>query len=118
MSNQNANAHIGSILEKVLFRLFLSSLAASLILSGVAGAQTNKPPTRGELLYTTHCLDCHQGQIHWRARKRAVDWSSLKFEVARWQKAGGLNWLEADVIDVASYLNSRYYHFATPMAER
>jgi hypothetical protein len=101
-----------------MFRILAGSMLVSLVFSGLAGAQTRNPPTRGELLYATHCVGCHDAQIHWRARKRATDWPSLKFEVDRWQRASSLNWLEQDVTDVASYLNSRYYHFIAPVAGR
>ncbi len=37
--------------------------------------------TRGELLYSTHCVTCHTTQVHWRGNKQAYDWDSLKFQV-------------------------------------
>jgi mono/diheme cytochrome c family protein len=82
----------------------------------VALAQSNITPSRGELLYATHCSDCHTTQLHWRAKKLATNWLRLKAEVDRWQKSAGLGWRDDEVTDVARYLNSRYYHFALPVA--
>jgi len=79
-------------------------------------AQSNITPSRGELLYATHCRDCHSTQIHWRAKKLATNWPRLKAEVDRWQKSARLGWRDDEVTDVARYLNTRYYHFALPVA--
>jgi mono/diheme cytochrome c family protein len=82
----------------------------------VAQAQRNVTPSRGELLYATHCNGCHSTQLHWRARKLATNWPRLKAEVDRWQKSAGLAWGDEEVTDVARYLNARYYHFTLPVA--
>ena len=42
-------------------------------------------PSRGELLYSTHCIACHTEQVHWREKKLVTDWPSLVAEVNRWQ---------------------------------
>jgi mono/diheme cytochrome c family protein len=94
--------------------------AALLLLATLAGAQT--PPaaenvnTRGELLYQTHCIGCHGVQVHWRDRKLAGDWPSLQAQVRRWQEASGLAWSEAEITDVARYLNRLHYHYSAPEA--
>jgi mono/diheme cytochrome c family protein len=79
-------------------------------------AQAQAPPPggtpRGELLYATHCVACHTTQMHWRERKLATDWTSLKAQVRRWQANAGLGWSEGDVVEVARYLNALYYRFA------
>ena len=67
--------------------------------------------TRGELLYSTHCIECHTTQMHWRVNRQAVDWDTLKFQVSRWQGVLNLGWTEADVNDVARYLNDSIYKF-------
>jgi hypothetical protein len=61
--------------------------------------------SRGELLYTTHCIACHSTQVHWRDSKRAADWESLKLQVRYWQMTAGLQRSGADVVGVARYLN-------------
>ena len=83
-----------------------------------AHAQGKSSPSRGELLYTTHCIACHSAQLHWRDRKLATDWAHLKAEVDRWQKTTGLQWRDEDVTEVARYLNTRYYHFPAPALSR
>ena len=68
-------------------------------------------PSRGELLYTTHCVACHTKEVHWRARRLATDWTSLADETRRWQRNVGLNWTDDEVEDVVRYLNSTIYRF-------
>ncbi len=77
-------------------------------------AQPVESPSRGQLLYTTHCIACHTAQVHWRAKKLATDWASLKAQVRRWQAVQALGWSDGDITDVASYLNILYYRYATP----
>lgn len=72
-----------------------------------AGAQQ----TRGELLYSTHCIACHTTQVHWRDQRLAKDWAGLTQQVGRWAKNSGLNWSREEIVDVSHYLNSLYYHF-------
>jgi len=56
----------------------------SVVLALAPGAQAQ---SRGELLYLTHCGECHTTQMQWRDKKAATDWASLKFQVRRWQDA-------------------------------
>ena len=88
----------------------------SIVMMVVCGASANAQ-TRGELLYTTHCVDCHTTQMHWRDNKQAFDWDSLKLQVRRWQGNAGLQWREADITEVSRYLNETIYRFPPP-AER
>ena len=94
-----------------------SILALLFILSGnlaYAGAQPPRGATRGELLYSTHCITCHSTQVHWRSKKLATDWTSLKGEVRRWQEVSGLGWVDDDISEVARYVNALYYHYPKP----
>jgi len=77
----------------------------------VASAQARSDPPRGELLYSTHCIACHNAKIHWRDKKVVKDWAGLKVEVRRWQGVAGLAWSDKDIVDVARYLNALHYHF-------
>lgn len=88
-----------------LHRLMTAVLAAAC--SGV-GAQT---VTRGELLYTTHCIACHTAKMHWRDKRQATDWESLKAQVRRWQATAGLRWSEGDIAEVARHLNDTIYRY-------
>ncbi|HEX5865047.1 MAG TPA: hypothetical protein VF014_12475, partial [Casimicrobiaceae bacterium] len=70
---------------------------------------------RGALLYSTYCVGCHTTQVHWREKKLATDWTSLKAQVNRWQSNTGLGLSEDDVAAIARHLNDLYYHFALPI---
>ena len=80
-------------------------------INAIASAQTAPAATRGELLYSTHCVTCHTTQMHWRNDRQAFDWDSLKFQVRRWQGNAGLAWNEADIAEVSRYLNETIYHY-------
>jgi mono/diheme cytochrome c family protein len=80
-------------------------------------AQPARSPSRGELLYNNHCIECHTTQMHWRDRRQAFDWPSLRAQVQRWQATAGLRWTEADVTEVARHLDKTIYHFS-PDTER
>lgn len=79
-----------------------------------ACAQPMREATRGELLYSMHCIACHNAQVHWRDKKLAADWMSLQAEVGRWQKFSALGWNDDDVAAVARYLNALHYHYPVP----
>jgi mono/diheme cytochrome c family protein len=85
--------------------------AASTLLYVGALADPMQSPSRGELLYSTHCIACHTAQMHWRDRKQATDWDSLEKQVRRWQAAALLQWNEDDIHEVARHLNDSYYRF-------
>jgi mono/diheme cytochrome c family protein len=91
-------------------------MAASTLAAAAAAAQPvpGSDASRGELLYKTHCIGCHTTQVHWRAKKLASDWVSLKAQVGRWQTNTGLGWSDEEIADVTRYLNTRYYHFQSP----
>ena len=98
------------ISRTTLYAVLLASL-------GLAQAQTQSPASRGQLLYSTHCIECHTVQMHWRTLRQARDWDSLKAQVQRWQNAIGLGWGEADVQEVARYLNGTIYQFPQPLGQ-
>jgi mono/diheme cytochrome c family protein len=87
-------------------RALLIFLTCSLVAAPSAMAQS-----RGELLYTTHCISCHTTEMHWRDKRSAHDWPALKAQVRRWQDAASLAWGDSDVLDVSRYLNETIYHF-------
>jgi hypothetical protein len=91
-------------------------LAASLLVGVLAFAPSAQAQSRGELLYSTHCIACHTTQMHWRDKKQATDWNSLKAQVRAWQATARLEWSEDDVAEVARYLNERFYRFVQPSA--
>ncbi len=83
-----------------------AAIALVLACSPAAVAQS-----RGELLYTTHCIGCHTTQMHWRDGRAATDWSSLTLQVRRMQRSASLGWSDSDILDVARYLNETIYRF-------
>lgn len=89
-------------------------LAALEMVSVVAHAQAVESPKRGQLLYTTHCIACHNSEMHWRDARQAKDWEGLKDQVRRWQAAAKLEWSEADITEVADHLNSTIYRYPRP----
>jgi len=96
----------------------MRALVATFLLLAVAAAQAETAaPARGELLYSTHCIQCHTTQMHWRARHVARDWDTLRAQVRQWQGQIGLSWGEDDVTAVASYLNDTIYHFPHEQAQ-
>ena len=92
-----------------IVRVLITVLPCSLIVAPSAMAQS-----RGELLYTTHCISCHTTEMHWRDKRSAGNWASLKGAVRRWQGAASLAWSDGDILDVSRYLNESIYHFEQP----
>jgi hypothetical protein len=88
----------------------------------VAGALLSVPSwvmaeSRGELLYSTHCIACHTTQMHWRDQRLATDFDGLKGWVNRWQTTLSLAWSDDDILAVTRHLNRTYYGFV-PTGER
>lgn len=67
--------------------------------------------SRGEMLYSLHCITCHSKEIHWRDKSVVRDWPGLQVEVDRWQRLARLGWNNADVVETARYLNRLHYRF-------
>lgn len=87
------------------------AVAAMVLICSHAAAQTAPTPSRGQLLYATHCVECHNTQVHWRDGKLATDWISLKAQVRRWQARALLDWSESDIVAVTRHLNDRIYRY-------
>jgi mono/diheme cytochrome c family protein len=92
-------------------RWMFALLSVCFWIPAIANAQSGGGTPRGDLLYATHCIACHNTKIHWRDKKLATDWVSLNIEVRRWQRVASLLWSDDDVTEVARYLNTRYYHY-------
>lgn len=56
-------------------------------------------------------MACHNEKMHWRGGKLVNDWDSLEEQVRRWQQAASLGWRDEDIVEVAHYLNDRFYGF-------
>jgi mono/diheme cytochrome c family protein len=112
------------IQENILYWEYIMSRDLALhLLLGVAlvaehtavGAQSMGSAARGELLYTTHCIECHTYQVHWREKRLANNWATLQAQVLRWQANAGLAWSQGEIEDVSRYLNDKYYRFSIPV---
>jgi len=115
-------AHHGRINKESAMtpHLYRWLLPLALAASGpVVLAQTTTVPTRGQLLYNTHCVACHDTQMHWRQSRKAVDWKTLVAQVRHWQSAEKLQWTEDDITQVARHLNDTIYRYRpTSLAQR
>lgn len=101
------NFHGGPMLR--LLAIPLAFLATGTPASGQA-----VEPSRGQLLYSNHCVECHTTQMHWRTLRLARDWDSLKAQVRRWQGEARLQWSEQDIDAVTRHLNDTIYGFPRP----
>ena len=90
----------------------------ALLLLSAASALHAQQPSRGELLYSTHCIECHTTQMHWRDSHVARDMASLRAQVQRWQGQIGLQWSDEDIDAVAQHLNRTIYKFPQEQARR
>jgi hypothetical protein len=88
-------------------------LACAQAASSPQGASTMQP-ARGQLLYETHCIACHNTQMHWRDRRLATSWPRLVALVDHWQRRELLNWSWDDVIEVSRHLNDTVYRLQRP----
>jgi len=86
-------------------------VTAGLLALPLVASAAPPAPTRGELLYTTHCIACHNTQMHWRDQRLATDWASLRAQVRRWQGVAHLGWSEDDILEVTRHLNDRIYRY-------
>jgi len=80
-------------------------------------AQTQSP-SRGQLLYANHCVECHSTAMHWRDQRLARDWNSLRAQVRRFQGLARLDWNDEDIEAVSRHLNDTIYQFPRPQARR
>jgi hypothetical protein len=82
---------------------------AILLVAPPSRAQTAPAPSRGQLLYATHCVACHDTHKHWRDQRVVRDWAGLLGQVRHWQRTEHLQWDDTDIEEVARYLNDRFY---------
>lgn len=103
---------------KLLKPLVYSAMFAVLTLSFTGNALAAEQPVndvpRGKLLYSLHCISCHNEQVHWQAHKKVTNWPSLIAQVKLWQGVANLKWNDSDIESVAKHLNTLYYHYPVP----
>lgn len=67
--------------------------------------------TRGQLLYETHCIACHESSLHIRERRKAKNIAEINQWVSRWVGYQKLNWGVEDIQEVVNYLNRQFYQY-------
>jgi hypothetical protein len=92
--------------------LFLAGCLAVLA-SGRAQAENAE---RGQALYETQCIFCHESQVHLRAGHNVTNLADLQRRVQAWSWHAALGWSNEEIADVVGYLNQRFYHFPQPVA--
>jgi cytochrome c len=100
--------------KSINYSLALATFALSFNGLALADEQPANDTSRGKLLYSLHCISCHNEQKHWLANKKVADWPSLVSQVRLWQNISNLKWDNNDIESVARHLNSLYYHYPTP----
>lgn len=76
-----------------------------------AGPSTGADAKAGKELHDANCLKCHAADVYTSAERKIGSLDALTSQVARCTKAAGVTWTEAQVGDVAAYLNGAFYHF-------
>lgn len=102
----------------VLVLLGGAALAAAAAPDATSAPASAPVPSRGAMLYGNHCIACHATQMHWRAKRQATDWASLRAQVQHWQGVARLDWSDEDVLDVVRHLNDTIYRFPAPLDPR
>lgn len=86
-----------------------TTLAAMLLACTTVASAQEGDATRGRLLYENHCTGCHTSQAHVRDNRKAASFTDLRGWVGRWQGVQKLDWTDADIRDVATWLYLRFY---------
>jgi mono/diheme cytochrome c family protein len=66
---------------------------------------------RGQALYETRCIECHDVSVHGRTNRVAKNYDEIRSWTKRWNNTTGGLWDSEDIEDVSAYLNSRYYRY-------
>ena len=80
----------------------------------IAFAASAADADRGKLLYEARCDGCHDQSVHTRGRKAATDFDEVRNYVQRWNINLGGAWGEEEIMDVAIYLNGKFYFYKCP----
>jgi hypothetical protein len=110
---------VGAVAPVLVLALHLAACSPPSVVKVPLSQVEAEPPVldvgRGRLLYDTHCLSCHNREVHWRDRSIVGSWSDLVAQVVRWQNNAGQHWATSEVGDVAAYLNALYYRMPCPV---
>ncbi len=87
-------------------------IGAAFLLALGAGACANAADiARGRALYELRCDACHSESVHGRTHRVAKDLAAVRGWVRRWNESLAVGWGDAEIDDVAAYLNAAYYKF-------
>jgi mono/diheme cytochrome c family protein len=93
---------------RIKFQALLPVLSAALVsASSVHGADIK----RGGLLFENHCVACHDSIIHKQEGRTAKSLDDVRWQVSRWSRELKLGWRQAELEDVALFVNQRFYQF-------
>ena len=70
---------------------------------------------RGRMLHDTHCISCHDTRVYKRDSKVATNFEEIRTQVVRWESNVSLNWSEADIDAVTTYLARTFYKVPCPV---
>lgn len=91
-------------------RILLGAIVYSVVVTSSVFAQATSP-LRGMELYENHCTVCHASKVHIREKRKAKSLAQVKTWVERWAKELKLQWTDAEIKEVLSHLNRRYYKY-------
>ena len=94
----------------------LRALPAAMVLGlcTLTGAQAAGDAVRGQMLYETRCLACHERSVHQKSARKAKSFEGVRAQVLRWSAEVGGLWSADEIDDVTLYLNERYYRYPCP----
>lgn len=69
---------------------------------------------RGQMLYETQCVLCHNSLLHLRNPSKARSYEDVRDQVARWSRVAGTEWTYEEIDDVTDYLNAFFYRYPCP----
>lgn len=65
----------------------------------------------GQLLYQTHCMNCHESVARIRNRQAVKSLPQLRAQVVHWAEDGRLQWSGEETEAVVRYLNDSFYRY-------
>ena len=101
-------------MNRLLLLLLLAGAPATAATPTTPAVAAPAEPSRGELLYETHCQGCHESELHVRTDHRAQTSAAVHDWVQYWAERKALGWNNEDVIEVSDFLVRRYYRFPPP----
>jgi len=95
-------------------RIRLRAVLLALCLPPVAAAAEPAPADQ----HQTYCVPCHQSALpnapdalYTRPQRLVRSYAQIAPEVRKWATAAGLRWSDAEVANMAAYLNAQYYRY-------